>query len=61
MKLSSGGNCTAYHFEVNLYGVISFYVPPGKDEERLFLDEVVSELGRALKLFLTMWRSSYDS
>jgi hypothetical protein len=40
----------AYHFEVNLHGIMSCYVTLGMDGPRLFLDQIVSEIGRALNL-----------
>lgn len=40
----------AYHFEVNLHGIISSYVTLGMDGPRVFLDQIVSELGRVLNL-----------
>ena len=43
-------NQAAYHFEVNLHGIISCYVTLGMDGPRVFLDQIVSEIGRALDL-----------
>ena len=43
-------NQAAYHFEVNLHGIISCYVALGIDGPRIFLDHIVSEIGRALNL-----------
>ena len=40
----------AYHFEVNLHGIISCYVTLRVDGPRVFLDQMVSEIGRALNL-----------
>lgn len=40
----------AYHFEVNLHGIMSCYVTLGMDGVRVFLDQIVSEIGRALNL-----------
>src|SRR5580765_467292 len=40
----------AFHFEVNLHGIISCYVTLGVDGPRVFLDQIVSEIGRALNL-----------
>jgi hypothetical protein len=40
----------AYHFEVNLHGIISSYVTLGMDGPRVFLDQIVSEIGRVLNL-----------
>jgi Schlafen, AlbA_2 len=40
----------AYHFEVNLHGIISCYVTLGMDGPRVFLDQIVNEIGRALNL-----------
>jgi hypothetical protein len=40
----------AYHFEVNLHGIMSCYVTLGMDGSRVFLDQIVSEIGRALNL-----------
>jgi hypothetical protein len=39
-----------YHFEVNIYGVISCYVPLDLDGERVFFDQIVREVGSALNL-----------
>ena len=43
-------NQAAYHFEVNLHGIVSCYVKLVMDGPRIFLDQIVSELGRALNL-----------
>ena len=40
----------AFHFEVNLHGIISCYVTLGVDGPMVFLDQIVSEIGRALNL-----------
>lgn len=40
----------AFHFEVNLHGIISCYVTLSVDGPRVFLDQIVSEIGRALNL-----------
>ena len=40
----------AYHFEVNLHGIMSCYVTLGMDGPRVFLEQIVSEIGRALNL-----------
>jgi len=40
----------AFHFEANLYGVVSCYVRLAVDGPRLFLDQIVSEIGMALTL-----------
>jgi len=40
----------AFHFEINLYGVVSCYVRLAVDGTRVFLDQIVSEIGMALVL-----------
>ncbi|MDA2911408.1 ATP-binding protein, partial [Nitrospiraceae bacterium AH_259_D15_M11_P09] len=37
-----------YHFEINLYGVVSCYVPLALENEAVRLDRIVREVGRAL-------------
>jgi len=49
-EVRSSVNQAAYHFEVNLHGIISCYVTLGMDGPRVFLDQIVSEIGRALNL-----------
>ena len=39
-----------YHFEINLYGVVSCYVPLGVENGSIYLVYVVTEVGRALCL-----------
>lgn len=40
----------AFHFEINLHGVMSCYVPLELDGIRLYLVQIVREIGMALKL-----------
>ena len=40
----------AYHFEVNLYGIISCYVKLAMDGPKVLLEQIVSEIGMALNL-----------
>ena len=39
-----------YHFEANFHGIISCYVTLGMDGPRVFLDQIVREIGRGLNL-----------
>jgi hypothetical protein len=40
-----------FHFEINLYGLLSCYVPLAVEEgQRVYLDQFVAEIGRALNL-----------
>jgi hypothetical protein len=40
-----------FHFEINLYGLLSCYVPLAiEEDQRVYLDEIVREVGRALNL-----------
>jgi hypothetical protein len=47
-----------FHFEINMHGIVSCFVSLALDGPRVFLDQIVSEIGGVLKLARSLLKGS---